>query len=87
MFKQESTARTKVDLNELIQQVIAVAKGPIESNNIVLETNLTDDVPPLVTADPVQLQHHFESGYERCGSHEPLWRDAHSAAMDRNRPR
>jgi signal transduction histidine kinase len=56
MFKQESTARTKVNLNELIQQVITVAKGPIDSNNIVLETNLTDDVPPLVMADPVQLQ-------------------------------
>jgi len=56
MFKQELPERTKVNLNELIQEVIAVAKGPIDSNNIVLETNLTDDVPPLVMADPVQLQ-------------------------------
>jgi len=56
MFKQDSTARTKVNLNELIGQVITVAAGPIYSNNIVLQTNLTDDVPPLVTADPVQLQ-------------------------------
>jgi hypothetical protein len=37
MFKQELTERTKVNLNELIQEVIAVAKGPIDSNNIVLE--------------------------------------------------
>jgi signal transduction histidine kinase len=56
MFKHESTARTKVNLNELIQQVIAVAAGPIDSNNIVLETNLTDNILPLVMADPVQLQ-------------------------------
>jgi signal transduction histidine kinase len=56
MFKQESTARTKVNLNDLIQQIIAVAKGPIESNNILVETNLTDGVPPIVMADPVQLQ-------------------------------
>ena len=56
MFKHESTTRTKVNLNELIGQVITVAAGPINSNNIVLQTNLTDDVPPLVTADPVQLQ-------------------------------
>jgi two-component system, LuxR family, sensor kinase FixL len=56
MFKQESTARTKVNLNELIQQVITVAKGPIDSNNIMLKTSLSDDVPPIVTADPVQLQ-------------------------------
>jgi len=56
MFKHESTTRTKVNLNELIGQVITVAAGPINSNNIVLKTNLTDDVPPLVKADPVQLQ-------------------------------
>jgi signal transduction histidine kinase len=56
MFKQESTARTEVNLNDLIQQTIAVAKGPIDSNHIVVETNLTDGVPPIVVANPVQLQ-------------------------------
>jgi signal transduction histidine kinase len=56
MFKHESTARSEVNLNELIQQVIAVTARPIRSNNIVLETHLADDVPPLVMADPVQLQ-------------------------------
>ena len=56
MFKHESTARTKVSLNELIQQVISVAAGPIRSNGVRLETNLTDGVLPLVMADPVQLQ-------------------------------
>jgi signal transduction histidine kinase len=56
MFKQEATARTQVNLNELIKQVITVAKGPIEANNIKLETYLADETPPLVMADPVQLQ-------------------------------
>jgi signal transduction histidine kinase len=56
MFKHEPTARSEVNLNELIQQVIAVTARPIASNNIVLETHLADDVPPLVMADPVQLQ-------------------------------
>ena len=56
MFKHESTARTEVNLNEIIQEVIAVTARPIHSNNLVLETNLTGDVPPLVMADPVQLQ-------------------------------
>ena len=56
MFKHESTARTEVNLNELVQQVIAVTARPIDSNSIVLETHLTDDVQPLVMADPVQLQ-------------------------------
>jgi signal transduction histidine kinase len=56
MFKHESTARSEVNLNELIQQVIAVTARLIDSNNIVLKTHLADDVPPLVMADPVQLQ-------------------------------
>jgi signal transduction histidine kinase len=56
MFKHESTARSEVNLNELIQQVIAVTARPMEANNILLETNFTDDVPPRVAADPVQLQ-------------------------------
>ena len=56
MFKHESTVRSEVNLNELIQQVVAVTARPIASNNIVLEAHLADDVPPLVMADPVQLQ-------------------------------
>ena len=56
MFKHESTARTEVNLNEIIQQVISVATGPMHSNGVRLETNLSDGVLPLVMADPVQLQ-------------------------------
>jgi signal transduction histidine kinase len=56
MFSHEPTARTKVNLDNLVQQVIALAKGPITSNNIVVETNLTAGVPAIVMADPVQLQ-------------------------------
>jgi signal transduction histidine kinase len=56
MFNHEPTARTKVNLDNLVQQVIALAKGPIDSNNIVVETNLTAGVPAIVMADPVQLQ-------------------------------
>jgi C4-dicarboxylate-specific signal transduction histidine kinase len=56
MFRHGSTARTKVNLDEIIQQVVSVAAGPIRSNGVRLETNLTGDVLPLVMADPVQLQ-------------------------------
>ena len=56
MFSHESTARTKVNLDNLVQQVIALAKGPIASNNIAVETNLTAGVPAIVMADAVQLQ-------------------------------
>jgi C4-dicarboxylate-specific signal transduction histidine kinase len=56
MFRHEATARSKVNLNELVEQVISVAARPIKSNNVTVETNLTHDVSPLVMADPVQLQ-------------------------------
>src|SRR6187200_1100011 len=56
MFSHESTARTKVNLDNLVQQVIALAKVRIASNNIAVETNLTAGVPAIVMADAVQLQ-------------------------------
>ena len=56
MFTRQSTARTPVDLNELVRQVLALTARQINSNKIVLDVNLTGDVPPLVMADPVQLQ-------------------------------
>ena len=56
MFRNDSPVRTEINLNELIRQVITITAGSIKSNNIVLDANLTDDVPPLVMADPVQLQ-------------------------------
>ena len=56
MFRNDSPARRQINLNELIRQVITITAGSIKSNNIMLDANLTDDVPPLVMADPVQLQ-------------------------------
>ena len=56
MFKHETTERTKVNLSELVAQVVSIAAGPINSNKVKLEINLTDGVLPLVKADPIQLQ-------------------------------
>ena len=56
MFRNDSPTRRQINLNELIRQVITITAGSIKSNNIMLDANLTDDVPPLVMADPVQLQ-------------------------------
>ena len=56
MYRNDLPVRTEINLNELIRQVITITAGSIKSNNIVLDANLTDDVPPLVMADPVQLQ-------------------------------
>ena len=56
MFKNEPPMRTKVNFNDLIQQVTTITAGSIKSNNIVLDVNLTDHPPPLVMGDPIQLQ-------------------------------
>jgi len=56
MFVHESTRRQEVNLNEPIQAVIQIAEPFIKSNGVVLEVYLTDEGPPLVMADPVQLQ-------------------------------
>jgi signal transduction histidine kinase len=56
MFGNESTTRSPVDLNELVRQVLTLTAHQIASNKIVTQTNLTDDVRPVVMADPIQLQ-------------------------------
>ena len=56
MFKNEPPTRTKVNFNDLIQQVTVITAGSIKSNNIVLDVNLADNPPPLVMGDPIQLQ-------------------------------
>jgi signal transduction histidine kinase len=55
MFRNESTVRTEVNINELVQQVIGITKRLTEVKDIMLDVNLADQ-PPLVTADSTQLQ-------------------------------
>jgi len=56
MFKNEPPARTKVNFNDLIQQVTVITAGSIKSNNIVLDVNLTYHPSPVVMGDAIQLQ-------------------------------
>ncbi len=56
MFRNEPPKRTKINFNDLIQQVTVITAGSIKSNNIVLDVNLTNHPPPLVMGDPIQLQ-------------------------------
>jgi signal transduction histidine kinase len=56
MFRNESTSRIQVDANEIIQQVIALTMHNINSSGIGLATNFATKPPPLVWADPAQLQ-------------------------------
>jgi signal transduction histidine kinase len=56
MFRDESPARAPINLNELIQEVMTITARSISSNNIALNANLTDNPPPMVMADSVQLK-------------------------------
>ena len=56
MFRHESPARAPINLNELIQDVMTITARSISSNNIVLDANLTDNPPPMVMVDSVQLK-------------------------------
>ena len=56
LFKNESTTRTEVYVNALVEQVLVSTAQARNSNGILLETNLVESPPPYVMADPVQLQ-------------------------------
>jgi signal transduction histidine kinase len=56
LFKNESTTRTEVYVNALVEQVLVSTARARNSNGILLETNLVENPPPYVMADPVQLQ-------------------------------
>jgi C4-dicarboxylate-specific signal transduction histidine kinase len=56
MFKKEEAPRATVDVNDLIEHVLVLAKTTIDSNDIVLETDLMDSPRPLVRGDAIQLQ-------------------------------
>jgi signal transduction histidine kinase len=56
MFSTEAHVREPVDLNDLIEQVLAIMAGAIKTNDIVLNLNLSKDAPLIVAGDPTQLQ-------------------------------
>ncbi len=56
LVKKESKTNKEINLNELVQEVLTSAARAIASNRIVLETAYIDSPPPVVWADPVQLQ-------------------------------
>ena len=56
LFKNKSTTRTEVYVNALIEEVLVSTARDRGSNGISLETNLVENPPPYVMADPIQLQ-------------------------------
>jgi signal transduction histidine kinase len=56
MFNKEHTPRTPVDVNEMVEQVLALAKVLIKAKNVAVEQKLTDVARPTVLGEAVQLQ-------------------------------
>ena len=55
LFSKKEAAIELVDLNEATREVIALSLSELERNNVIIRTELADELPP-VTGDRVQLQ-------------------------------
>jgi C4-dicarboxylate-specific signal transduction histidine kinase len=55
LFRKTATITTRVDLNELIRDTVALVQGEMHRHRILLRTELAPDLPP-VAGDRVQLQ-------------------------------
>src|ERR1700747_2671058 len=55
LIKKSPQQKNRVDLNETAREVIALARGELDQNQVLLRTKFADDLP-LVLGDRVQLQ-------------------------------
>lgn len=58
MFKADSTEKADIKINEVVLEVLSLARGELHSGGVLTETDLARDLPPL-RADRVQLQQVF----------------------------
>jgi len=55
MFKKAPPRRDAVEINDAIREVVGLTRGEIVKNNISVETQLAENLPPI-QGDRVQLQ-------------------------------
>jgi len=55
MFKNDSPAKTLVDVNKLIREVIALLDSELQSHQILVQAELSPKLPPILAVE-VQLQ-------------------------------
>lgn len=55
LFKTNTSKRVRVDINEVVGDVLKHARGELRAQNIALRMKLATDLP-RVSADPIQLQ-------------------------------
>jgi signal transduction histidine kinase len=56
MFRHEPTSRIRVDVADLVQQVLMLTMHQISLNKVTVKTDFVKKPSPHVLADPVQLQ-------------------------------
>lgn len=55
MFEKDTQDKTQCDINELVREVLALLRGELKSNKILVESVLTDNIMQI-PVDRVQLQ-------------------------------
>jgi C4-dicarboxylate-specific signal transduction histidine kinase len=55
MFKQAPQTKTPLDINDLVQEVLALTRSEIQRHNVAVQTKLMDGIPKTL-ADRTQLQ-------------------------------
>jgi signal transduction histidine kinase len=55
LFSKRELTLEPLDLNEATREVIALSSNDLQRNRIILQSELTDDIP-IVTGDRIQLQ-------------------------------
>jgi signal transduction histidine kinase len=55
LFKKASTTKQRLDINEVIEEVLTLAHSEVQRNRVSLQTKLADDLPPVL-GDRIQLQ-------------------------------
>jgi PAS domain S-box-containing protein len=55
LFKKADTTKERLDLNETIKEVMILAQSEVQRNRVSLQTQLADDLPPIM-GDRTQVQ-------------------------------
>jgi PAS domain S-box-containing protein len=55
LFRREGSPKERLGMNEVVQEVIAIARGAVQKGGVTIRTQMAPDLP-LVTGDRVQLQ-------------------------------
>jgi PAS domain S-box-containing protein len=55
LFRREGSPREQLDMNELVQEVIAITRGEVQKGGATIHPRMSDDLPPVL-GDRVQLQ-------------------------------